>query len=135
MAARPPRPAVARLPQPILRGETSMTMPCRVLVAALCCVAAILPARAADPEPGFPTRPIRMIVPFAAGGTADIIARMIARHMVDDLGQPVVVDNRGGSGGIIGSDIAAKAPADGYTITLHTLSSAVINASLYKSLP
>jgi tripartite-type tricarboxylate transporter receptor subunit TctC len=114
-----------------------MVAPRRLLAVLLCslCVAAPPPARAADPEPNYPSRPIKMIVPFAAGGTADIIARMVARYMPDELGQPVVVDNRGGSGGIIGSDMVAKAPADGYTIALHTLSSAVINSSLYKSLP
>jgi tripartite-type tricarboxylate transporter receptor subunit TctC len=75
-----------------------------------------------------------MVVPFAAGGSADVIARFIAIGMQSELGQPVVVENRGGSGGIIGSEAALAAPADGYTIVFHTLSSAVLNAGLYRNL-
>jgi tripartite-type tricarboxylate transporter receptor subunit TctC len=75
-----------------------------------------------------------MVVPFAAGGSADVIARFIALGMQGELGQPVVVENRGGSGGVIGSEAALVAPADGYTIVFHTLSSAVLNAGLYRNL-
>jgi tripartite-type tricarboxylate transporter receptor subunit TctC len=82
----------------------------------------------------YPTRPIRMIVPFAAGGAADLVARVIAQGMADELGQPVVVENRGGSGGVIGTEAVLQAPADGYTIAFHSMSSAVLNAGLYRNL-
>lgn len=83
---------------------------------------------------GFPVRPLRMIVPFAAGGGADVVARLMAQGMGEQLGQPVTVENRGGSGGVLGSEAALAAPADGYTFVFHTLSSAVLNAGLYRNL-
>jgi tripartite-type tricarboxylate transporter receptor subunit TctC len=82
----------------------------------------------------FPNRSLRMIVPFAAGGAADVVARLMAQGMGEALGQQVVVENRGGSGGVLGSEAALAAPADGYTFVFHTLSSAVINAGLYRNL-
>lgn len=83
---------------------------------------------------GYPSRSLRMIVPFAAGGAADVVARLMARGMGEALSQPVVVENRGGSGGVLGSEVAIAAPADGYTFVFHTLSSAVLNAGLYRNL-
>jgi len=82
----------------------------------------------------WPVRSVRMVVPFAAGGSADVVARLIAVGLQEQLGQPVVVENRGGSGGVIGSEAALTAPSDGYTVVFHTLSSAVINAALYPKL-
>ncbi|GGC31069.1 MFS transporter [Siccirubricoccus deserti] len=82
----------------------------------------------------YPSRPVRMIVPFAAGGSADVVARITALGMQEALGQPVVVENRGGSGGVIGSEAALAAAPDGYTFVFHTLSSAVLNAGLYRNL-
>jgi len=82
----------------------------------------------------YPARPIRMIVPFAPGGSADVVARLTGQGLQEELGQPVVVENRGGSGGVIGSEAALAAPADGYTLVFHTLSSAVLNAGLYRNL-
>jgi tripartite-type tricarboxylate transporter receptor subunit TctC len=82
----------------------------------------------------YPTKPIRFIVPFAPGGGTDLIARIIAVQLSEALGQPVVIDNRGGAGSTVGSDLTAKAPADGYTILLGNISLA-FNASLYKTLP
>ena len=76
-----------------------------------------------------------MVIPFAPGGAADVVGRIIAQGMAEDLGQPVVVENRGGSGGVIGSQAVLQAPADGYTIVLHTLSSGVMNAGLYANMP
>ena len=95
--------------------------------------ALLLPGRRAlaQAESG---RPIRMVVPFAPGGSADVVARLTAQGMQEALGQPVVVENRGGSGGVIGSEAVLAAPADGLTIAFHTLSSAVLNAGLYRSL-
>src|SRR4051794_5824624 len=74
-------------------------------------------------EASWPSRPIRMVVPFAPGGSADVVARITAQGVQEVLGQPVVVENRGGSGGVIGSKAVLAAPADGYTIAFHTLSS------------
>ena len=90
----------------------------------------------AQPNPGrqYPDHPIRLIVPFPAGGNADASARTVARQVEAILGQPIVIDNRGGANGIIGCDLAAKAAPDGYTL-MHTSSSLIINASVYKSLP
>ena len=83
---------------------------------------------------GYPARPIRFIVPFAAGGGNDIVGRIIAEKLSEALGQPVVVDNRAGAGGIIGTNIAAKAPADGHTMLVNSIS-LVFNAILRKKLP
>lgn len=69
----------------------------------------------------FPTKPIRMIVPFPAGGTTDIVARIVAQRMSESMGQPVLIDNRGGAGGAIGADLVAKAAPDGYTILMHNI--------------
>jgi tripartite-type tricarboxylate transporter receptor subunit TctC len=81
----------------------------------------------------FPNRPITMIVGWPAGGSADAVARLVATHMSSVLGQPVLVDNRGGAGGNIGSELAAKAKADGYTILLSTIASHGFNSVLnYK---
>ena len=70
----------------------------------------------------YPNKPIKMIVPFPAGGTTDIVARLVAQRMSESMGQPVTVDNRGGAGGAIGADMMAKAAPDGYTIMMHNLS-------------
>lgn len=86
-------------------------------------------------DPRFPVRPIKMVVPFAAGGGTDIMARLVATSMSSTLGQPVIVDNRAGAAGSIGSDQVAKAAADGYTILMATVSTHAINPALYPSLP
>ena len=82
----------------------------------------------------YPTRPIRLIMPFPPGGATDANARALAKEMEGTLGQPVVVDNRGGANGIIGSDIVAKATPDGYTL-MHISVAFAINPSTYKKLP
>jgi len=82
----------------------------------------------------YPARPIRMVVPFAAGGTATILARAIANEAEKHLGQSIVVDNRGGANGIIGTQIVVNATPDGYTL-LHVTTSIAINPSVYKKLP
>ncbi|HLB48396.1 MAG TPA: tripartite tricarboxylate transporter substrate binding protein [Anaerolineales bacterium] len=90
-------------------------------------------AMAAENQP-YPTRPIRFIVPFSPGGGTDFIGRLVALKLAEALGQSVVVDNRSGAGGTIGTNIAAKAPADGYTILLSPIGLAV-NVTLYEKLP
>ena len=89
------------------------------------------PAMAQD----FPAKPVRMVVPFGAGTTTDIVARVVAEGMARVWGQPVVVENRAGAGGGIGSDLVAKSPADGYTLLMGTVGTHAINATLYKKLP
>jgi tripartite-type tricarboxylate transporter receptor subunit TctC len=102
-----------------------------LLAAAAAC--ALLPGLAA--AQAFPSKPITIIVPFAAGGTTDILARIIAQGMSAELGQSVVVDNRAGAGGNIGGQVAARAPADGYTLFMGTVGTHAINAALYKKMP
>ncbi|WP_354677762.1 Bug family tripartite tricarboxylate transporter substrate binding protein [Cupriavidus plantarum] len=83
----------------------------------------------------YPDRPIRLIVPAAAGGTTDIAARLVGKRMSEILGQPVVVDNRAGGAGIIGSQALLQAPADGYTLMMGNIGPNAINYALYKQLP
>jgi tripartite-type tricarboxylate transporter receptor subunit TctC len=82
----------------------------------------------------YPSRPVRLIVTSAAGGSPDIIARLIGQWLSERLGQPVIVDNRTGAGGNIGTEIGVRAPPDGYTL-LMALSSNAINAAVYEKLP
>ena len=83
----------------------------------------------------YPDKPIRMIVPYVAGGAADITARVIAAHMGSDLGATVVVENRPGANGMIGTDAVAKAAPDGYTLLLDASGPLVVNPSLYRNTP
>jgi tripartite-type tricarboxylate transporter receptor subunit TctC len=83
----------------------------------------------------FPAKPVRVIVPFAAGGTTDIVTRILAQRLTESWGQQLLVDNRPGAGGNIGSELVAKSPADGYTILMATVATHGINASLYRKIP
>ncbi len=98
--------------------------------AAGCCVAGWAAEPAARADAGYPTKPIRMIVPYAPGGGSDIVARIAGQKMSESLGQAIVVDNRPGAAGMLGAEMAANAPADGYTLLLAD-SSFTINASYY----
>ncbi len=100
----------------------------------LAAVALALCAGIALAQP-YPSKPIRLIVPFPPGGATDIVGRAFAQKLSEQLGQPVIVDNKPGAGGTIGSDLAAKAPADGYTLLMATTSTHSIAPSLYASLP
>jgi tripartite-type tricarboxylate transporter receptor subunit TctC len=91
-----------------------------------------LPARAQDT---WPNKPIRMIVPFAAGGTSDALARLLGERLTAVLKQTVVVENKGGAGGVIGADAAAKSTPDGYTFLLGTIASHAINPALQPKMP
>lgn len=105
----------------------------RLLLACAALMGLSLPAAHARAE--FPDHPVRLVVPFAAGGGTDIVARLVASRMGERLGQPVVVDNRGGAGGSVGSDLVAKARPDGYTMLMATVSTHTINPALYRNLP
>ena len=83
----------------------------------------------------YPEKPIRLVAPFAPGGTVDLIARILAQRLSDNVGQPVIVDNRPGAGGTIGADVVAKARPDGYTLLLAALSTQSFHPLLYKKLP
>ena len=101
------------------------------LLTALCVL--LLPALAAAQD--FPDRPIKLIVPFPAGGPNDIIARVVGQRMSELLKQPVLIDNRGGAGGVLGTDALAKAKPDGYTIAVTSAGALVISPSMEKVSP
>lgn len=113
-----------------MRLETVFTSICAAMV--LTC--APVQANSSGLAPKFPTRPLRMIVPFAPGGSTDVLARMLARQLTESLGQQVVVDNRPGAGGNIGMALAAKSMPDGHVMVLVS-SSFVVNPSLYAAVP
>ena len=83
----------------------------------------------------YPDKPIRIVVPYPPGGTADILARTIASKLPAVLGQPVIVDNRAGAGGNIGTDIVAKSKPDGYTMVVGLMNTHVVNSALYANMP
>ena len=86
-------------------------------------------------QTAWPTRPVKIVVPFAPGGTTDILARAMAPELTKAFGQPFVVENRAGAGGNVGADVVAKAPADGYTILMGTVGTHGINKALYAKMP
>src|SRR3954469_23846756 len=102
----------------------------RLNLSALAALFALLPALAAAQE--FPAKPIKLIVPFPAGGPNDVIARVIGQRMSELLKQPVVIDNRGGAGGVLATDILAKAKPDGYTIGITSAGALAINPGIEK---
>src|SRR5687768_8139148 len=110
---------------PPLRCKTMKQIRAVVSVA-LACFAAL--AHAQD----YPVRPVRVVSPFSAGGPNDIIARLVAQKLSEALGQQFVVDNRPGAGGNLGTDVVAKAPADGYTLLCAGPGSLILNPLLYK---
>ena len=113
-----------RLPFPLPR-RTLLASAAAVLVAAP------LPTLA---QTAWPTKPVKIVVPFAPGGTTDILARVVANELTKAFGQPFIVDNRAGAGGNIGSDIVAKAAPDGYTLLMGTVGTHGINKALYNKL-
>lgn len=100
---------------------------------ALC--AALLAVPAAFAQQNYPQKPIRYVVPFPAGGIADVFARIVGGRLGETWGQPVVVENRAGASGNIGAEIVAKSPPDGYTILMGSIGTQAVNASLYRSMP
>lgn len=103
----------------------------RHILAALPLLACSLGALAQD---GWPNKPVRLVVPFAPGGSTDVVARMVGQRLSTMWGQTVVVENRAGAGGNVGADVVAKAPGDGYTLLMAS-GSVTINPSLYKKMP
>jgi tripartite-type tricarboxylate transporter receptor subunit TctC len=110
--------------------EEEAHMHIRPLRAALAALALASPAAAL--AQAWPAKPVRVVVAFAPGGPTDIIARLLAQKLPDSLGQPVVIDNRGGAGGNIGAALVAKSPPDGYTV-LATTSALAVNATLFPN--
>jgi tripartite-type tricarboxylate transporter receptor subunit TctC len=100
---------------------------------ALC--ALMLAAPTALAQQGYPQKPIRYVVPFPAGGIADVFARIIGARLADRWGQPVVVENRAGAGGNIGADLVAKSAPDGYTLLMGSIGTQAVNVSLFRSMP
>ena len=105
------------------------------LMAVGCILAANLIATQAISQPAWPTKPVKIVVPFAPGGTTDILARAMAPELSKAFGQTFIVENKAGAGGNLGSDIVAKSAADGYTILMGTVGTHGINVSLYEKMP
>jgi len=97
----------------------------------ICAALAVLAAAAAHAAETYPARPVRMIVPFPPGGSNDIVGRVIGQHLSERLGKPVVIDNRGGAGGTIGTEIAVRSQPDGYTLLIISVAYSY-NPSIYK---
>jgi len=113
-------------------STTSMRCSERVATSAL----AVLPTPFVQAQaPDYPTKPIRIVVPFPPGGATDILARDVAQKLTESWGQQVIVDNRPGAGGNIGSELVAKSAPDGYTLEMGTVGTHAINASLYAKMP
>lgn len=108
----------------------------RHLAGAVCVASLWTTHAAAQPAgPGYPTRPVRMVVPSTPGGSVDTLARAIGMKLGERWGQQVVVDNRAGAGGVIAGELVAHAPADGYTLIMATIASMATNVSLVRNLP
>jgi tripartite-type tricarboxylate transporter receptor subunit TctC len=103
----------------------------RSILACLLAVLGVAPALAQT----FPDRPITMVIPFAAGGSTDLVGRLVAEKMSETLGQQVIVENRGGAGGNLGAASVAKAAPDGYTILLATVATHALNPAVYTNMP
>src|SRR5687768_367690 len=116
------------------RYALSFLMPAIACLGVALSTGASAQTRAGSADAAWPTRPIRLIVPFPPGGATDANARVIAKEVENVLGQPLVIDNRGGANAIIGSDLVAKAVPDGYTL-MHISVAFAINPSLYRKLP
>ncbi|MFI5447875.1 Bug family tripartite tricarboxylate transporter substrate binding protein [Polaromonas sp. UC242_47] len=109
-----------------------LTRASATLLACLTLLSAATTTHAQDD--GYPNKPVRIVVPFAAGGSTDVVARLLADKLTAEFKQPFVIDNRGGAGGNIGADAVAKAPADGYTLLMGTTGVLSINGYLYKNM-
>jgi len=122
-SSRRPRPAARAL-------ALALALACTCLAPATA-----WPPTAAAQTPAFPSKPVKLVVPFPPGGPLDVIGRSIAQKLAEAWGQSVVVDNRPGAGGNIGADVVAKSPPDGYTVVMGALSTHAVNPSLYPTMP
>jgi tripartite-type tricarboxylate transporter receptor subunit TctC len=104
-------------------------------LAAASCALALLAPQPVSAQDAWPSRTVRIVVPFAAGGATDVVARAIGRELSELWGQPVVIENRGGAGGNIGADVVAKSPPDGYTLLMASGSILTVNPHMYAKLP
>ncbi|CAN5279955.1 tripartite tricarboxylate transporter substrate binding protein [soil metagenome] len=107
----------------------------RLICGATLAAIASTPLRASSADAAYPNRPITLVVPYGAGSSTDILARVIATRMSNELKQPVIVEDRAGAGGTIGSMAVARAAPDGYTLVMGTISSHSINASMMRNIP
>src|SRR5262245_11791686 len=110
-----------------MRRKLALAASAALIAIVGCLLGVAAPALAQD----YPTKPVRFIVPYPPGGGTDVIARIVQARWAEGLGQPIVIENRGGAGGAVGTEVAAKSAPDGYTF-LFTLSSHTINPLLYK---
>jgi len=124
------------MPSHLTEGEAMFRNIQRVLaLLAIVATAIAAPLTFAQGAANYPAKPVRLVVPFPAGGTTDILARAVAQRLSEAWGQQVIVDNRPGAGGNIGSDLVAKAKPDGYTLLMGTVGTHAINPSLYRNMP
>ncbi|MDP2448063.1 MAG: tripartite tricarboxylate transporter substrate binding protein [Polaromonas sp.] len=107
----------------------------RLALSSIALAATFFIALPAAAQSAWPTKPVRIVVPFAPGGTTDILARAVAPELTRAFGQPFIVDNRAGAGGNVGADLVAKSPGDGYTLLMGTVGTHGINKSLYSKMP
>src|SRR5690606_21232747 len=122
----------ARRRLPRKQGEPTMAYSLRNALRGLVLAAGILPIAAMA---AWPEKPVTLIVPWAAGGSTDILARMLSEHMTKRYGQPVIVENRSGASGNIGSAMVARAAPDGYTLLIGSMSTHTMNEALYDNMP
>ncbi len=111
------------LPRRLLLGSATAALAAPALI------------RSATAQPAWPTRPVRLVVPFAAGGATDISSRIVAQKLSELLGQPMVIENRPGAGGTVGTDNVAKSPPDGYSFAFSGLSTTALAMGLYRTMP
>lgn len=118
----------------LMNKRFHLTWPCSFIVAAMWTCGAIAQTTSPGSGQAYPAKPIRFVLGFSAGGSSDILARLIGQKLSEALGQPVVIDNRPGAGGNIAAEIVAKSPADGYTLLLGNQGILATNVSLYSKL-
>ena len=121
--------------QPAHQKTSTRRLALHTLSTALTVGASLLVAMPAAAQTAYPSKPITMVVPFSAGGTTDILARIVGQALTAELGQPVIIENRAGAGGNIGGQVVARSPADGYTLFMGTVGTHAINAALYTKMP